>query len=728
MISTLDVIQESFEDVPLEYAPTPPNHFYGLNRQNSMRNHFSSANNVAGHASASALSLNSNNSNSTVNMNLNGGRNARANYSASSLNNSSRELLLTPSQKLKIIKKQRVQMSQDQLSTNCPEALNAIDFLSDDELPDDLIVYDVPSLYSLQSLSHNKPRTRRPSVRRNNSISSHSDNNITNTHNINQQIENTTPSSNSNSNVNTTSSSYDSNNTNNLTAATKYHYQPPHSHFVTSSCSSSASSATSSPATRASSIFSCASDISEFSCADDEYLNPLSADARLLLENKDYKLEEALQRMSMLRNMSHLCTKNSLTANNTGNRNSDPNVSLASTLSVKSEPRSQYLSSTRPVNLPPKTKYEVSKHEKDYQNILEAEIYNEKEKLRDYQVKKKLLIAQAAKDEKLWSKVINNYDVLIKLPQTRELWWRNLPDKYRGNIWKKQLISKKNVVFGNSVLKKALSDASSTLNQACNFKSTKDELAKRQKGKVNPDLLEDVRFIEECADKLQYSFPEMKYFQYGENFDAVLQILIAIRALKNENKNLESIDIMKTINLVCILTYVFDDHLTTLSCFISLLSKKLPNFMLCSDEIQIPSDLLKDLEIQKSKTQSTYFGDIKDQFDKYLLQLTPRLYNHFIQRDINSLKIIQGLACSIFSNQLPFDVVLRVMDIYFFEGDILLLRASLALLKKISFKLYGSKEEVYNLLKVDGLINSSYLEVGEVDEFIKDIRDVLKKN
>ncbi|GAV29510.1 hypothetical protein PMKS-003011 [Pichia membranifaciens] len=559
--------------------------------------------------------------------------------------------------------------------------------------------------------------------------SSHPDNNITNTHNINQQIENTTPNSNSNSNIsnNTKLYSHDLNNTNGINTANKYQYQPPHSLFVSSS-SSSASSGASSPATRASSIFSRTSDISEISGADDEYLNPLSADAKLLFENKDYKLEEALQRMSMLKSMSHLCTKNNLMANNASHRNSDSNVSLASTLSVKSEPRSQYLSSTRPVNLPPKTKYEIAKHEKDYQNILEAEIYNEKEKLKDYQTKKKLLMAQEAKDEKLWLKVINNYDVLIKLPQTRELWWRDLPEKYRGKIWKRQLIGKKKLAFEISVLKKALNDALSTLSQACNLKSTKDELVKRQKEKANPDLLEDVRFIEECSDRLQYSFPEMKHFQYGENFDSVLQVLIAFRSLKNKNEKLESIDMLKTINLVCILTYVFDDSLVTLSCFISLLSKKLPNLMLCSDESQIPSDLLKDLEIQKSKSQSSYFGDIKDQFDKYLLQLAPRLYNHFIQRDINSLKIVKGLACCIFSNQLPFDVVLRVMDIYFFEGDILLLRASLALLKKISFKLYGSKEEVYDLLKVDGLINSNHLDVGEVDEFIKDIRDVLKKN
>jgi hypothetical protein len=685
MISTLDVIQESFEDVSLDYNPKPSasSRFYGINRQNSVSN---------------------NNSN------------IKLNYSTSSINNnSSKELLLTPSQKLKIIKKQRLQKSVDQLSSNSPENLNSIDFLSDDELPDNLIVYDVPSLYSLQTLSTNRSKTRKPSIRRKNSLSSNSSNEttITNTHNISRQIDNTTMN---NNNFATTTSTILTtphyNNNNNI--------QPPNwRHIHSSSSTSSNSSTMSSPATRASSIFSKSSDVSEFRDSEDDVLSPLSKEVKLLSQNKDMKLEETLQRMSILKNLSHLNTQNSLNGNLNIPKIDNSNIKL------------NYLSSTRQSNLPPKTKYEILKHEKDYQIILQTEIHNEHEKLKQYQLKKKQLLIRNEKDEKLWNKVINNYNILIKLPQTRELWWRSLPDKYRSKIWKKQLISKKKVIFTDDQFSSALFEADKIIDNACSFKLIKDELIRKQKQSENSKILEQIKLIEKFSEQIQFSFPQLNYFQNGETFDSILKMLIAFNNLKSNDEKLNKVDIFKLINLLCTLFYVFNDELITLNCFISLILKKLPNFMLISNNEQIPSTLIKDLEIEKSNNQSNYLKDIKDQFDKYLLQITPNLYNHFIQRDVNSLKIIQSLTCCIFSNQLPFDVILRVLDIYLFEGDIFLLRVSLALLKKVSFKLFGSKDEIYKLTKVNvgefESNNSDVFNVGEVEEFIKDIREVLKK-
>lgn len=714
MFSTLDVIQESFEDVSLDYNPhLKKNSIYGINRRSSVKSV-----NPSLTSSTLSLGLSSDSTNKQNSV-------YRTNYSTSSLsalnkNNSSKELLLTPSQKLKIIKNQRLQKSQDHLSTNSPEALNSIDFLSDDELPDNLIVFDVPSLYSLQSLSLNK---RKPSIRRKNSVSlQHSllkNDNLnpdsstlqTNTNNINQQIEFSNHKSIHNQQPNSQhriqSKIKNCSNTNSL------------SHFTSFSASyspSSTSSTLSSPATRASSIFSRTSDIPDFQYSEDELLNPLSKETKLLSENKDFKLEETLQRMTMLKNISKVSSNNDL--------------------NIEFNNKSQYLSSTRQSNLPPKTKYEVLKHEKDFKNLLELEIYNEKENLINYQLQRKKLLAQHEKDTSLWLKVVNNYDTLIKLPKTRELWWRYIPAKYRSKIWKKQLMSKKKTIFDNTILKNCLKEASITLNDACNFKSVNDELAKKKIIKDNPKILEDIEYIEKCSDKLMFSFPELKHFQYGENFDSILTILIAFNILQTKekvkettdiSKHLASIDVLNLINLVSVLHYVLNDNLVTLNCFISLILKKLPNTMLISNDNQIPSTLLKDLEFEKLESQSLYLTDIKNQFDKHLLQMIPSLYNHFIQRDINSLKVIQILTGCVFSNQLQFDVLLRVIDIYIFEGDSFLLRASLALLKKISYKLYGDEKEIYTILNTNQNNNLEYLDVGEVDEFIKQIRDVLKK-
>lgn len=669
-MSTLDAIQESFEDVSLDHnSQSSKTRFYGLNRQKSVSS-----------------------------------RSALHSYSTSSLaNNSSRELLLTPSQKLKIIKKQRLQKSEDKLSTNSPENLNSIDFLSDDELPDNLIVFDVPSLYSLQSLSTNRSKSRKPSIRRKNSLSSNSSNEttITNTHNITKQIDNTT-------------------------IGATYIQQPPnrrHIHSSSMTNSNYSSSTTSSPATRASSIFSKTSDISECRYLEDEFLNPLSKEVKFLSQNKDFKLEETLQRMSMLKNMSHLQTQETLSGNNI---KQDVNSSI----------KFNYLSATRQSNLPPKEKHEILKHEKDYQHILEMEIQNENEKLKKYQLRKQQLSIQYERDQASWYKVMNNYDILIKLPQTRELWWRNVPDKYRSKIWQKQLISTKKKIFTDDELCKSILDSTKIIDDACSYKLIKDELMKKQKEKENPKITENVELIEKFSGQIQFSFPELQMFQNGETFDSILKILISFNNLKVKSEKLIKVNAFKLVNLVCILFYVLNDEILTLNCFMSLICKKLPNLMLVLSNDEIPPTLLQCLEIEKAsnndnKNELNYLKDIKNQFDKYLLKLVPNLYNNFIQRDINSLKLIQGLIGCIFSNQLSFDIILRILDIYLFEGDIFLLRVSLALFKNNAFRLFGSSNEIFKLLKInvgeDQLNSLAILNVGEVDDFIKEIRNVLQK-
>ena len=780
MSQALDVIHESFEDIPLDYKPSQrKNQIYGNNNINN--NNLRRSNTIANitpnpFSSRSSTNIRSNYSNNSSAISLNTNNSHLMVSSTTNLtnNNYSRELLLTPSQRLKIIKKQRLQRSEDQLSKNSPENLNidSINFLSDDELPDNLIVFDVPTLHSLQSSSTKKSKiSRMNTIRRANSISSNStsgsskeSSNITNTHNISKQIDNTTLS---NTNINPSLS-----NIPHFTSTNIYPY-PNYS---------SPSSTISSPATRASSIFSKSSDISDFRYSEDDVFNPLSIETKLLTENRDMKLEETLQRMAMLKNMSQITNQSDISVPNTSKTLNDGRLKSlstsnlgASTLTLTSNSKSplgvsastnslntttttssvssslsenhiaiqnndkiKYLSSTRQSNLPPKAKYEIMKHEKDYKNLLELQLINEQKNLKQYQNNKHKSILQYEKDVQLWSKVIKDYDILIKLPQTRELWWRNMPTKFRRQIWLKQLISTKKVIIEKDDILNSLEESEKILDEACNYKSTTEESIKNENLKENPNIGNDIDFIEKCSTILQFSFPDMNFFQYGEHFDSILKILISFENLKSKNSQLTDINTFDIINLVCVFYYVFSDCETSFNCIISILVKKLPNSMLTSNDDQIPDTLTKDLKIEQSSIQSSYLVDIKEQFDKYLLNLTSNVYNHFIQRDINSLKIIQSLTGVIFANQLNIDIVMRIIDIYLFEGDIFLLRTCLALIRKISYKLFGSKEEVYNLFKMNNRnegndgntennVDIDYLSVGDVDEFIKDVRNVLKR-
>lgn len=639
---TLDVIQESFEDVSLDYNSKKTHRsIHSLKRQNTVNNRTRSMNSLV-----------------------------NSNYSNASLGtNSSKELLLTPSQKLKMIKKQRIERSADHLLSNSPENLNSIDFLSDDVLPDDLIVFDVPSLHSLNSLSTIKGR--KPSLRRKNTVSSNSSGEsatITNTHNISQQIESDVPNVSS--------------------------HVPRH--VFTSN--SNSSSGMSSPATRASSIFSKSSDISEFICFQDETISPLSHEVKLLNDHRDVKLEETLQRMTILKNLTHV----------------DSN-----------EPNHKYISSTRQSNLPPKSKSETLKHEKDYRSIVESEILHEKKKLKRYQENKKQIVERNQKDERLWNQVMENYHTLIKLPQTRELWWRYVSSKHRTSIWEKQFISEKKKVYEANVFKDLLDRSTDIIEAACNFKSLKAEITKCRLYSEDSNLVESVELIETLSEQIQFAFPELGLFQIGETFDSVLKILLSFNELKAKNNKLISVETIKLVNLVCVIFYVMNDEVKTMKCLVSLILRKLPHSMLISTSDDIPDLLSEELLIEKN-SRSEYLKDINDQFSKYLLQVNPNLYNHFVFKDINILRIVQGLTAYFFSNQLPIDIVIRILDIYSFEGDIMLLRTSLALLKKIFFKLYGDKDDIFSVLNFDHVRKT--IEVGEVEEFVSDIRNILKKN
>lgn len=617
------------------------------------------------------------------------------------VDNSSRDVLVANGSAISlqsVRRKKSVQRpSADDLSENIRN--HQLDSISDDELPDDLIMYDIPTIGSLQNLETRRksPIKRKQSMRRFKSTS----------------------------------------------------HLPP----------SSASSSMSSPATRASSIFSQSSTFSDVDPLDnDDYHNQLSAEARILFSNKNYKLEESLQRISLLKSISR--------------QSLDSVSSFASdsstTILLKSKTQ-KFISSTRQPNLPPKDTVASKKHEYQYQLILNAQIRLEQQKIDQYNKLMEKKNTQLNHDIGLWTKVVNNYNILIKLPQTRELWWRSMPADIRPIVWQRQL-TKKEKILSDEEMEKILKDMDAKIDQACNYKIISDELMKIKFQKENPHVIELVEHVERFSSLIQMSFPDVGNFQFGETFDSILKICLAFDEIKPKFDSLKSISSDKLVNVICVLFYVFKSETLALESLLTLTHRKLINSLLTATDI--PESLTEQLK----SSSSEYLSDIQHQVDKFLLNMTPRLYNHFVQQDVNTLKIIQSLLSSMFTKQLNLDTVLRIFDIYLFEGDSFLLRCILALINKLNWKLFGSRDDIYQLLgdfcliKLNDLdlnetesINSQstlstkrtvhsitlkpapsastsatsnpndgrsyfvYLDVGESDEFINDVRSVLKK-
>ncbi|GMG36192.1 unnamed protein product [Ambrosiozyma monospora] len=306
-----------------------------------------------------------------------------------------------------------------------------------------------------------------------------------------------------------------------------------------------------------------------------------------------------------------------------------------------------------------------------------------------------------------------------------------------------------------TILDECLDTSRGIIEDACAYKLMGSELEKLEFSKVcGSQRMELIKFVQVISDRIQFSFPNLKIFQIGYVFEEILLCCLTFELVLTE---IQKTDIstrytgfkcwdvtLRLVNLTCVLYSNLNDAKLTVNALVGLTGRKLINRLLGADEGIIfeklsdqlayfkknskisqkyhqetdPSKKFKDSSLNRvdghdskqdkplpltpeEKLQkrdietATYLEDIDTQFAKFLVSTSPSLYNNFIKQDISTIRILQLLTPSIFSNILQFDVVERIIDVYLFEGDMFLLRCSLALLKKCSWKLFGDLTEVY---------------------------------
>ncbi|KAG7757013.1 hypothetical protein KL930_003957 [Ogataea haglerorum] len=528
-------------------------------------------------------------------------------------------VFITPSQRLRLGQKKRTMAAEMMRPSS---ALDTADFLSDDELPDDLIVYNVPYTRPLRSLAQ-REQAYRPSPLR-----------------------------------------------------------PLRKYGSVSSFSSFGS-----PKTRASSIFSASSDLSELSLLEDD--SKFSDDACRLSLSEDPLVIESLERIAMLNSYKHLSAP------------------------ATSKEKLGYLTVTRQTNLPPKDPREASKHTRDYQRLLQAQIDQEQKKLAERKRHLEEHAKQTEKDRAAWRAVLRDYDRLVCLAETRELWWRGVPADLRINVWIRQM---GRTELSDSQIAQYLSEADNIISKACDFKVQRPD--PKQFAAQNSKNIHLIRSVQSYSDLIQQAFPNLLIFQYGQAFDSILKVMLAFNLHQRESASwqFQQIQLTHLVNLICVLYYNLRDENLTLRMFVNLVSKKLIYHLLVD-------------------TNNEYLEDITAQFDKFLAKTSPAIHAHFKAVGLQPRTVIANTVPSLFSKCLNMDVCSRLVDIYIFEGDTFPLRVLLALIRKIQYKLLGSKEEICNVLGPECLahLNKSekyaykYLDVGDAIEFITDVRTVLRR-
>lgn len=109
-----------------------------------------------------------------------------------------------------------------------------------------------------------------------------------------------------------------------------------------------------------------------------------------------------------------------------------------------SKEKEAVLSRTRPPWLPPKSKEEEKRHLKEYQRMMrrsqDAERKRQERERADFEARERMKIEQY----NVWEKtIIPNWTQAIHDRETRELWWKGIAPRCRGDVWK--------MAFGNQL-------------------------------------------------------------------------------------------------------------------------------------------------------------------------------------------------------------------------------------------------------------------------------------
>lgn len=413
----------------------------------------------------------------------------------------------------------------------------------------------------------------------------------------------------------------------------------------------------------------------------------------------------------------------------------------------------EFFSSTRPSWLPPKMQREKRDHELELDKMVDRAIMKEEaETLR--KVKRIENLERLKEDDKeYWEKLIFNKNT--NGMQIHDMVYRGIPSTLKDLIWYEKVKLMGNVTETRcqlllenveNLLMHKLVDYCIVVKQMPkdivmkkfnlygprasiidSIDSNKDsvEFIKR-----NPNLPGTYAQFEKVENDLNIC----RYCSGLNDMNVMYKlkrIILSFNVYLNqlEEENLDNIFvnpdmyIFQINSLVVLLYFHFKNSSLTLLGLIALMSLEIPNLCLkyligSADEKQVCSNLLtKDLLWE---FETLFKGNIAE------------LHMHFECIGISSLDYVPIVIVSLFTCILNFEASADVLGIFLFEESSSLIKILLRYLKGMSHKLFGSKQEVLDILtgRIHNLSRDSsrYLDIGSTIIFLDDIKKELGNN
>ncbi|KAJ5628171.1 hypothetical protein N7490_010399 [Penicillium lividum] len=316
-----------------------------------------------------------------------------------------------------------------------------------------------------------------------------------------------------------------------------------------------------------------------------------------------------------------------------------------------SKEKEKVLSRTRPSWLPPKDQKEEKKHLKEYQQMMAQSKEIDKRKAA------RAASAQCEKDstrealQNIWDEFVSpNWDRVLREPRTRELWWRGIPPRNRGAMWKRAL--------GNEL---SLTDDSFTkaLKRARDLRSKTEQ----EPSESNKRMLECFDAIEKDVSQ---AFPDLNLFQEGGPLRETL--VDVLQAYSMYRSDVGYIHGLHTIAALLVLQFP-----TPSSAFVAManaLNRPLPVAFLTWDRGAM------------ARTYTLASETLRYKF--------PRLATH-LQETLNLAdeEIWEPIFRTLLTNGLDLERVSRVWDCWVFEGDRIMIRSAVAILGCLQAQLFS---------------------------------------
>lgn len=352
-----------------------------------------------------------------------------------------------------------------------------------------------------------------------------------------------------------------------------------------------------------------------------------------------------------------------------------------------SKEKEAVLTRTRPSWLPPKSQKEEKRHVKEWEQMMARAAELEKKRalrLREQEENKEELQSSLAR---IWEEhVLPNWDAVIKEPRTRELWWRGVTPKDRGLVWQKAV--------GNEL---GLSSNSyeAALKRAEEVEESVAEMPAEERSKSK-----EAAWFDAIERDVPNVFPELDVFHFGSPVGRALSSVLQAYAMYRSDVG-----------------YVYGTHLIA---GILCLHMRAPDaFVTLANLLNRPTPLafLVHDQMAMARAYELVLGTLKYKFTKLHSHLTSSATN------LRSEEYLDPIFRCLFAYNLTPEHVSRVWDVFMFEGDKTLIRAAVAVLGRLEGKLYGSREEILELI---GWCNEKKWEVGSEEEFVTAVREAGK--